>query len=165
MKTNKKSFDNSATTSKDLDQANTHSPSKDLNPDLVTRLSASPKVPNNTQISNCNSHVTAVNRFTASPTKSVKDKDTSMDKKRLFFTQNFGVAGKLKPSEVGVVSLISPEKSINTSNRKSLNEMEKKQSFFAKMKANSKQQTPSCKIESAFEELTNIEHNGKLGRS
>ena len=90
------------------------------------------------------------------------NKSTAMDRKRLFFTQNFGVADKVHSSSSfsAAEEKVENHRQKEISNKKVLttkNLTEKKRSFFARMKENSTKESSACKIESAFEELTNVE--------
>ena len=162
MKSIKKSSDMPyPSTSEILNSAMTRSPIKYEKLDPKSEFpSASPQVPNCTEAENFEPRLAnALPKLTPSPRKTELSEKSTMEKKRLFFTQNFGVA-KSKP----LVKLTSPEKVSDTSKRKAsaASATEKKISFFAKMREIAAQEKPSCKIDSAFEELTNIKDSSKF---
>ena len=82
--------------------------------------------------------------------------ESKMDKKRLFFSQNFTSNKRASPAKPPI------EKSLQISEAKSngakASRLDEKRSFFAKMNANRANDKSPCKIDAAFKELTN---NGK----
>ena len=93
---------------------------------------------------------------------SLKTTTTStMDKKRSFFARNFGCANKSENIEENYKSFVGTASTKINKSHVAKPVINKKKSFFAAMKENN---LPLCKIESAFDNLSNKENSNCDGK-